>query len=124
MLAGPEPHLRHQLMRLLVRPLAQVAHAADRIAASLRDRCRNAQVETIDGASQVGSGSLPTRDIPTRLVAVAPAKMSPDDLAAALRRNEPPVVARIQEGRVLVDPRTLLAGDEEVLVAALAAALG
>jgi L-seryl-tRNA(Ser) seleniumtransferase len=110
-------------LEMLVRPLAEVTQAADRIAAAVRERCRNVQVELLDGASQVGSGSLPTRDIPTRLVALAPAKMTPDDLVATLRRHEPPVVARIQDNRVLVDPRTLLAGDEEVLLAALAAAL-
>jgi len=71
----------------------------------------------------VGSGSLPTRDIPTRLVSIAPAGMTPDALAARLRRQTPPVFARIQEDKVLLDPRTLLAGDEEPLIEALVAAM-
>jgi L-seryl-tRNA(Ser) seleniumtransferase len=110
-------------LAMLARSLEDIAAQADRIAAAVRKAAPAARVETLDGSSQMGSGSLPTQNIPTRLVAVASDKLSADDLAACLRRNEPPVVARIQDGRVLVDPRTLLAGDEEPLIAALSAAL-
>ena len=110
-------------LEMLVRELAQVNAQAERIAAAIRSRAPGAAIAVIDGASQVGSGSLPTRDIPTRLVAVAPAKLTPDALAARLRRSAPPVFARIQEDKLLIDPRTLLAGDEEPLIEALAAAL-
>ena len=110
-------------LEMLVRELAQVNAQAERIAAAIRSRAPGAAIAVIDGASQVGSGSLPTRDIPTRLVAVAPAKLTSDALAALLRRSAPPVFARIQEDKLLVDPRTLLAGDEEPLIEALAAAL-
>jgi L-seryl-tRNA(Ser) seleniumtransferase len=110
-------------LAMLARRLDDLAAQADRIAAALRQGAPAASVEVIDGASQMGSGSLPTQNIPTRLVAVTTDKASADELAARLRRHEPPVVARIQDGRVLVDPRTLLAGDEEPLVAALLAVL-
>jgi len=110
-------------LAMLVRPLPQVAEQAERIARALRERCPAADVNVIDGASQMGSGSLPTRDIPTRLVAIASAKMTPDALAAALRRHTPPVFARIQDDKVVVDPRTLLAGDEQPLTDAIAQAL-
>ncbi|MCX5670262.1 MAG: L-seryl-tRNA(Sec) selenium transferase [Planctomycetota bacterium] len=110
-------------LEMLVRELGQVNAQAERIAAAIRSRAPGAAIAVIDGASQVGSGSLPTRDIPTRLVAVAPAKLTPDALAARLRRGAPPVFARIQEDKLLIDPRTLLAGDEEPLIDALGAAM-
>jgi L-seryl-tRNA(Ser) seleniumtransferase len=110
-------------LEMLVRGLPQISQQAERIAGSVRTRASGAAVTVIDGASQVGSGSLPTRDIPTRLVAIAPAGMTPDALAARLRRQTPPVFARIQEDKVLLDPRTLLAGDEEPLIEALVAAM-
>jgi L-seryl-tRNA(Ser) seleniumtransferase len=110
-------------LEMLVRGLPQISQQAERIAGTLRTRTAGAAVTVIDGASQVGSGSLPTRDIPTRLVAIAPAGMTPDALAARLRRQTPPVFARIQEDKVLLDPRTLLAGDEEPLIEALVAAM-
>jgi L-seryl-tRNA(Ser) seleniumtransferase len=110
-------------LEMLVRPLPQIAEQAERIARALGRQAPAADVKVIDGASQMGSGSLPTRDIPTRLVSVATAKMTPDALAAALRRRAPPVFARIQEDRVLFDPRTLLKGDEQPLVNTIAAVL-
>jgi L-seryl-tRNA(Ser) seleniumtransferase len=110
-------------LQMLVRDLADIGDQAERIAAAVRGRPDAAEAAVIDGASQMGSGSLPTQNIPTRLVAVRPKTMSLDALAAALRRHEPPVFARIQDDRVLVDPRTLRPGDEDVVLEALAAAL-
>jgi L-seryl-tRNA(Ser) seleniumtransferase len=111
-------------LAMLVRDIAELAKEAERIAAAIRRRTKAADVKVIDGQSQMGSGSLPTEDLPTRLVAITAKKMTPDELALALRRNEPPVVARIQRDAVLVDPRTLLEGDGEVGVEAVAKALG
>ena len=110
-------------LAMLARDLPDIAAQADRIAAAVRQAAPAAHVNCVGGSSQMGSGSMPTQTIATRLVAVASDKVSADDLAARLRKSEPPVIARIHEGRVLIDPRTLLAGDEAPLVAALTAAL-
>ena len=64
-------------------------------------------------------GSLPEQTLPTRVVRVAVSGLSAEQLSGALRHHEPPVVARIVKDRVLIDPRTLLPGDEDVVVAAL-----
>jgi L-seryl-tRNA(Ser) seleniumtransferase len=45
--------------------------------------------------------------------------MSADELAAALRRNQLPIVARVDEGRVLLDLRTVLPEQESVIASAL-----
>ncbi len=70
--------------------------------------------------STVGGGSLPGVDLPTLVCAIDPAGGA-DRLAAALRRANPPIVARIHEGRVLLDPRTVAAADDEHVAATLAA---
>ncbi|MCZ6917833.1 MAG: L-seryl-tRNA(Sec) selenium transferase [Gemmatimonadetes bacterium] len=75
---------------------------------------------TQPGTSSVGGGSFPDAVLPTTLVAV-PAE-HPETLLSALRAQEPAVVARAGEGRVLFDPRTLQAGDGDHLVRATAAA--
>jgi L-seryl-tRNA(Ser) seleniumtransferase len=68
----------------------------------------------VDSQSTVGGGSLPGETLPTRIVALkVPA---PDAFAARLRHNFPPIVARIEEQRVVVDPRTILPQDEEPLL--------
>lgn len=114
------------VLRLLCRELAQVAEQAEEIAAAVRRHAggSQAQVTTVEGLSQMGSGSLPGQDLPTRLVSVSPSGMSAEELALRLRRHEPPVFTRIQQDRVLVDPRTLLEGEGEIVVEALVSALG
>ncbi len=77
----------------------------------------------VAGASRVGGGAAPEEDLPTFLVAVTPPPgQSDDDLLRRLRHGAPPVIARAQGGAVLLDPRTLLPGQDEAVAAALAAA--
>jgi L-seryl-tRNA(Ser) seleniumtransferase len=63
--------------------------------------------QTIEGESAVGGGSFPGAVLPTTLVALDPGSLGADGLALRLRLGEPPVVARVASGRVLLDPRTL-----------------
>ncbi len=59
-----------------------------------------------DGSSMIGGGSLPGEGLPTTLCAIE-APGAANDLAAALRAHDPPIVARVQDGLVLLDPRTI-----------------
>jgi L-seryl-tRNA(Ser) seleniumtransferase len=111
-------------LRMLSRGLAEIGQQAERIAQAIAQGTPDATATVIDGFSQMGSGSLPTQDIPTRLVAIDPAAMDASELAARLRRGSPPVFARVHKGQVLVDPRTLLEGEEDLLVRALVEVLG
>jgi len=77
--------------------------------------------EVVDARSAVGGGSLPEVTLPTRALAIP--VPDPDALAARLRGGDPPVVARIEEGRLLLDPRTVLPGEDQPLLAAVRAAL-
>jgi len=72
--------------------------------------------EIVAAVAKVGGGALPLLELPGPVVAVALAGVSADDLAARLRAADPPVIARIENDRVLLDPRTL-ADDELTLVA-------
>ena len=81
-------------------------------------------VTTICGFSQMGSGSLPTQNLATTLIALRPEKISADSLAVRLRQYSTPVFARIQNDQVLIDPRTLLSGDDKIVVEALLEILG
>ncbi len=75
----------------------------------------------LPGRSAIGGGSLPEVTLPTFVLAL-PAG-DPDALLARLRRGDPPVVARIEEDRVVLDPRTVLPGEDEPLVRCLREAL-
>jgi L-seryl-tRNA(Ser) seleniumtransferase len=76
----------------------------------------------ISGTSLVGGGSAPTSSLPTFLLAVTAASLSADELAARLRHHQPSIVARVEEGRVLLDLRTVFGPAEETeIVSALLA---
>jgi len=108
-------------LAMLMRPLSDLAAQAQRIVDALADV--PAKTAVVDGFSQMGSGSLPEQNLRTALVSIRPAECSTDDLALALRRRQPPVFARIQDDALLLDPRTLLADDEPILIAALRSVL-
>lgn len=110
-------------LRMLCRTLAELGEQAERIAREVAERAPTGNAAVVDGCSQMGSGSLPTQELPTRLVSVNPAAVSPDELARRLRQSSPPVFVRVHKGRVLLDPRTLLEGEESVVIEALVAAL-
>lgn len=65
--------------------------------------------ELVSGRSMIGGGSLPEESLSTTLLAL-PA-FDADTIAAALRRGDPPVVVRIQDGRVVLDLRTVAPGE-------------
>ncbi len=69
------------------------------------------QFQVVASTSQVGGGALPEEDIPTYCVAVTSEKLSETRLEQRLRNADPPVIARLEEKRLLLDVRTLLSGD-------------
>jgi L-seryl-tRNA(Ser) seleniumtransferase len=77
------------------------------------------QVEIVDGESILGGGAAPSSVLPTRVLALTCQGLSADELAARLRRSEPSVIARVDEGRVLLDLRTVFPEQDAALVAAL-----
>jgi len=79
------------------------------------------QGEVIKSESTVGGGSLPEESLPTFVLALR--VKSPDKFLKKLREANPPVIARTENDMALFDPRTVLPGQEEALLAVLKAAL-
>ena len=81
---------------------------------------RGVAASLLEAESAAGGGSLPEQGLRTWLLALeGPASR----LAAALRRGEPPVLARIEADLCCIDPRTVLRGEDETLVDCLEAAV-
>jgi len=76
-------------------------------------------IELINGESVIGGGAAPSAVLPTRLLAVSCNGLSADELAASLLADEPPIVSRVEEGRVLLDLRTVFPEQDETVVHAL-----
>jgi L-seryl-tRNA(Ser) seleniumtransferase len=84
-----------------------------------------ATIELLDGASVVGGGSTPDQTLPTKLIAIKPARQSADELESRLRvdTTDAPVIARIENDALVLDLRTVFPEQEPQLLAALASAL-
>ena len=102
------PALR--MMRLSKEEIGTRAQAvAERIKSS------RLSIELLDGESVIGGGAAPSAVLPTRLLAMTCEGMSADELSARLRASDPPVIARVEEGRVLLDLRTVFPEQDEAL---------
>jgi L-seryl-tRNA(Ser) seleniumtransferase len=95
-------------------PVLQMLTAGDATLRAKAERLADGLGEVVESTAKVGGGALPLLELPGPAVAIPG---DPEPLAARLRANDPPVVGRIQDGRLLLDPRTL-AGDEIELVRA------
>ena len=86
------------VLRMLTEDLENVKRRAE----ALKEGVKNT-VEVIEGESEVGGGSFPGAKLKTWLVSL------PDErVATRLRANNPPIIARVADGRTLLDPRTIL----------------
>jgi len=119
-----ETTLRHLLLeqwdqvpalRMIRQSAAEIRGRAERLLGSLP----GLNAELTPGESVIGGGATPEQSIPTWLIAIECA----DEGAAQrrLRANDPPVIARVEEKRLLLDLRTVLPEEETELAAALQA---
>ena len=83
------------------------------------------ELELIDGASLAGGGSTPTQSLPTKLIRIASARYSAAQLEQRLRRASAgiPVIARVEDDRLILDLRTVFPEQDESLLRTLSAAL-
>ncbi len=99
---------------MIAMPIEAIARRAQALADALSSMGIRASV--VDGESTIGGGSAPESMLPTKLVAIEHA--SPQEIERRLREHTTPVVARIENDRVLFDLRTVDPGDDKVLIAA------
>ena len=95
----------------------EIGARAEAIARQLRSP--KLSVEVIDGDSVVGGGSAPSAVLPTRLLAIECNGRSANELSTALRASDPPIVVRVEDGRVLLDLRTVFPEQDEMLTTVL-----
>jgi L-seryl-tRNA(Ser) seleniumtransferase len=95
----------------------EVTSRAEKLITNLRQARRESMLaELIDGESLIGGGSAPSAILPTTLIALTSENLTANELASRLRADVPPVIARVEDGRVLLDLRTVFPAQDEVLV--------
>jgi L-seryl-tRNA(Ser) seleniumtransferase len=105
------------IWRMIAMPLDEVERRARRWAEALGDLAR-----VTEGETMIGGGSLPGSMLPTRLVAIDGKQSGRNtviSLARKLRHNVPPVIGRISEDVLLLDPRTVLGEEDDMVLQAL-----
>jgi L-seryl-tRNA(Ser) seleniumtransferase len=88
----------------------------------LRAAIGGEQAQVVRAAARVGGGALPLLELEGPAVELM-AEVGPDQILGSLRRHDPPVIGRIHDGRVLLDPRTLRDDEVEMVVRAVGTAL-
>ena len=101
------------VQRMLHMTRGEIGVRADALVAALTRTGWTARA--IDGMSTVGGGSAPGAELPTRLVELGWSTLSADRIEQFLRSLDPPVIARIQDDRVMLDLRTVAENEEGIL---------
>jgi L-seryl-tRNA(Ser) seleniumtransferase len=109
-----------RMMRLSKDEIARRAEGIVSQVESVQGKSAGVKLELVDGESVIGGGAAPSAVLPTRLIAVTHADLGADELSARLRAATPPVIARVEEGRVLLDLRTVFPEQDANLATALA----
>ena len=105
-------------LRMIRASKQEISSRALALAAKLRGLA-DVDIEILDGESVIGGGAAPSSTLQTHLLSVLVKGMSADHLLAQLRYAEPPIIARVQDARVLLDLRTVLVQQEPAIVSAL-----
>jgi L-seryl-tRNA(Ser) seleniumtransferase len=124
-------HREIPALQMIFLSAEEIGRRAEAFAAQLRAAlpAGNAEIELMDGRSVIGGGSTPEESLPTRLVAISSLGHSAAQIEERLRLpssgtgEQMPVIARMENDRLVLDLRTVFPEQEQQLVAALASAL-
>jgi L-seryl-tRNA(Ser) seleniumtransferase len=111
------------VLRMMRLSKDEIARRAEKIVSGIEStqvKSAHLKLELFDGESVIGGGAAPSAVLLTRLIALTHVDLSADELSARLRASTPPVIARVKEGRVLLDLRTVFPEQDANLATALA----
>jgi L-seryl-tRNA(Ser) seleniumtransferase len=109
---------------MLHAPTEEIKARADRLAEGIIRDAPNLTVDVAPSVARSGGGTLPLYEVPSYAVCLIDEAGDAATLAEKLRSANPPVVGRVGEGKLWLDARTLLEGDEEAILNAVKVSLG
>jgi len=104
---------------MLNRKLPDLEKEAHRLCELAKEKGAHGTFEVEDGFSQLGGGSIPGQNLPTKVVAVSGIGMGFEKFALKLRMNEPTIMARTQKDKMYFDVRTLEFDEVDLVAQAL-----
>jgi L-seryl-tRNA(Ser) seleniumtransferase len=113
-------------LRMLTEDLGEIRRRGEAIAKGVggKDVEKKASAQLIEGFSEVGGGSFPETKLRTWLVQLTADSLTADGLVERLRGGDPAIIARIEDGHVVLDPRTILPDQIEAVARGVTTALG
>jgi len=112
-------HAAIPALRMMRLTRQEIAARAEALVQKLRSTAPKWELEIVDGESVVGGGAAPSAVLPTRLIAMSLPGSTADWLSARLRRCDPPIIARVEDGRVLLDLRTVFPEQDRAIADAV-----
>src|SRR5581483_1534287 len=112
------------VLRLLATPRAELRQRAEALASRLRGVPGLRSIEVKEDVAYVGGGSLPDQQMPTWVVEIDTGDVSDAEMARRLRTGEPAILARVRDGKVVLDLRTVFGHQEEALAERVRRAAG
>ena len=106
-------------LQMLALTKADVAQRAENFVAKIHNEDSSLSISLIEGESAVGGGSGPNTRPATVLIAIEHSHHSADEIERRLRSSNPPIIARVSEGKLLLDLRTVFPSEEPELAQAL-----
>ncbi|OGQ52219.1 MAG: L-seryl-tRNA(Sec) selenium transferase [Deltaproteobacteria bacterium RIFCSPLOWO2_02_FULL_57_26] len=95
-------------LKAFTRPLQEIEEIGRRALPGLEKALGEGfQLSLEDSTAQIGSGALPTEEIPSKVIAIRHRSLGPERIAEKFRRARPPILGRIREDRFLLDLRTI-----------------
>jgi L-seryl-tRNA(Ser) seleniumtransferase len=95
-------------LKAFIRPLGEIHAMGEQILAKLQARLGDGfRVNLGDSTSQIGSGALPTEELPTVVIVIEHASLSATRIAEKFRAADPPIIGRISDDRFLLDLRAI-----------------
>jgi L-seryl-tRNA(Ser) seleniumtransferase len=102
-------------LEAFTRPLPVIREMGARVLPALEKALgQEFRLSLEESTSQIGSGALPTEELPSAVIAIQHDNLGADKIAARFRRARPPIIGRIKDGRFLLDLRTI--GNPEDLI--------
>jgi len=102
-------------LRAFTRPVDEVRAMGQSLLAKLETALgKDFQLSLQESTSQIGSGAMPTEELPTVAITIVNAKLSANAIAKKFRQADPPIIGRIQDDKFLLDLRTIFDADDLV----------
>ncbi len=106
-------------LRMMRLSTQEIGRRAEALTKSLLASAPKWKAEVVDGESVIGGGAAPSSVLLTQLVSLSRPDLSADELAVRLRHCDPPIITRVEEGRLLLDLRTVFPDQDSAILEAL-----